>query len=80
MLLADWMALNGITQLKLSVMSGVGQGYISDYLSGNKGIGKYSADKIIDAACGKDAEGKPFRGRVTLEELLFPEKYQEGAA
>jgi transcriptional regulator with XRE-family HTH domain len=41
MLLADWMRINGVTQVKLAEDSGVGQSYISEYLAGNKFPEKY---------------------------------------
>ncbi len=64
MLLGDWMKSNGVTQVKLAELSGVRQSFISGFLAGKKGFGKHTAAKIV----------KTTKGRVTLEELLFPDK------
>ena len=70
MFLREWMKSNGVNQVGLSRMTKIGQGHISDFLSGNKGFGKHNALKIVEIT----------KGRVTLEELLFPEKPRKPVA
>jgi predicted XRE-type DNA-binding protein len=64
MRLGDWMKSNCVKQVQLSVMAGVGQPHISDFLNGKKGFGKHNAARIVAVT----------KGKVKLEELLFPEK------
>ena len=70
MRLEEWLKSNGVKQVELARMTGVGQPFISDHINHNKCFGKKTAVKIV----------KVTKGKVSLGELLFPEKSRKGAA